>query len=429
MAAYQRFGAGRTPPESGARPDVFVGDYYIRFAEWERSDPTEAAAEARELLRRWEAEDGEVRRLWADMRQWVLDGMRQTYRRTGIDFDLYQYESDTYLHGKEIVQRGVRSGVFRSAEDGSVEIDLSDVGLDVKKLLRSDGTAIYVTQDLGTVVQRHHDFTFDRLIYVVANEQEYHFRVLFELVSRLRLPFADRLAHRSYGMVQLPDGKMKSREGTVVDADDLIDEVRGVVAHAMKRENRYRTKYTAQEQERIAEQIAVASIHYWLVKFDPRTTITFDTEQSISFTGNSGAYILYTIARIHHLLLHASAEEDAGRGGGADDASSVDGNGSADAAQDADAALLTHEIEWELLFLIAQFSEVIWEAGRDSTPFPIAQYLYRLAQTFSRYYHEVPIAIETDKQLRRARLRLARRLLAVLERCCYFLVMPTVSDM
>ena len=420
MAAYQRFADGAVPSDVGARPDTFVGDYYVRFSQWEREDPTVTKI-AQQLLVKWEEGDEAIRRLWRTMRQWVLDGIKQTYRRTDIDFDLYQYESDLYLYGKQIVQNGLDSGVFHAAADGSVEIDLSDVKLGTKTLLRADGTAIYVTQDLGTVVRRYRELDFDRLIYVVANEQEYHFKVLFEIIARLKLPFASRLFHRSYGIVQLPDGRMKSREGTVVDADALIDEVRDAVSREMQSENRYRRRHSDAEKQDIAERIAIASIHYWLMKFDAHKNITFDTEGSISFSGNSGAYILYTIARLHHLLLHGATTDD-NSGTNADDSGTNADDNSA-------GGMPTSDTEWQLLFLIAQFQQVISDAGQAYSPFPVAQYLYRLAHTFSRYYHDVPIAVEKDRALKRARLRLVRRLLLVFERCCYFLVMPTVTNM
>jgi len=412
MAAYQRFGAGSTPQSEQKKPDLFVGDYYVAFDRWQRED-ARALEEAQQMLVKWEQGDAETRELWQQMRAWALTGIAETYRRTDIHFDALQYESDTYLFGKEIVEQGLARAIFRKAHDGAIEIDLSDIGLDTKTLLRADGTSIYITQDLGTAALRHRRWHFDRMIYVVANEQEYHFQVLFEIMKRLQFPFASRLFHRSYGMVKLPDGRMKSREGNVVDADALIDEVHDAVRREMNAESAYLREASGAEQRELAEKIAISSIHYWLLRADPLKDITFDTNQSISFTGNSGAYILYTITRMHHLRTHARHSAEA----------------SDQEASRAPGELLSHELEWQLIFLIAQYEEVIAEAAHNYTPFPIASYLYRLAQLFSRYYHDVPIAKERRPEYRAVRLALIAHLLSLFEHCCHLLVMPIVTDM
>ena len=412
MAAYQKFGNDTTPSDMNVRPDTFVGDYYVRFDRWQQND-TDAMVYAQQLLIKWEQGDAKTRQVWEKMRRWVLDGIMDTYRRTGIQFDVFQYESETYMHGKEIVQQGLKDNIFRRTHDHSIEIDLSDAGLDVKTLLRGDGTAIYITQDLGTIMQRYRAWKFDQAIYVVANEQEYHFRALFEIVSRLNLPFASHLFHRSYGLVHLPDGRMKSREGTVVDADALIDEVRNAVRAEMHVQNRYLKEQSEAQRMTIAEKIAISSIHYWLLKVDPHKNITFDTKKSISFNGNSGAYILYMITRMRHLIMQGET--------------CVPNDIVLDKVPFG--SLLTHDLEWRIVFSMAQFQETISDAARDYSPFPISQYVYALAQLFSRYYHDVPIATAQDVHLRCARLQLIKRLHAIFEQCCYFLVMPTVTNM
>ena len=401
MLAYRKFAEGRTPEQLGVKSDRFVGDLYVQYSQWSSRDPS-AEEEAREMLRRWEAGDSDLRRLWETMNQWTLSGIRDTYRRTGISFDRIYRESETYLLGRKQVEAGLEKGVFYRHEDGSVRLNLEEIGLDTKVLLRSDGTSVYITQDLGTAVSRHKEWPFDELIYVVGNEQEYHFRVLFFALKKLGFPWTRSLRHLSYGMVNLPEGKIKSREGTVVDADDLIDDLAERALAAM------RDKERVENPKDTAEKVALAALHYFLLQVSPAKDMMFRPDESLSFNGNTGPYLQYTMARISALIAKFSPQ-----------ASSVP----------ISADLLCRDDEWEIIRGIAEFPELVERSAEKLDPSILASGLYALARNFSGYYHEVPIARGASRELSTARTALARAVLLTLRRGFYLLNIPVLESM
>ena len=414
MAAYLKYGRGATPLSSGKKSDHFVGDWYVRYTQWEKEEP-HAIEKARELLRRWERGDREVMTTWNTMNGWAESGMAETYRITGVTFDEVDHESETYLRGREEILRHRDAGVLARAEDGSVWIDLTDSGLDKKALLRADGTSLYVTQDIGTILGRYERWRFDQHIYVVASEQRYHFKVLFEILRRMGHQWATRLLHRSYGMVFLPEGKMKSREGTVVDADDLIDSLQTTLVNEIVR----RTREPESTQESATKQItdsalkiAVAALHYWLLKREPHKDVSFDIHKSISFTGDSGAYILYVYARL------ASIRREAVRQGiPAPQLTTINGE------------LLSHPTEWGLVTAIAEFPLILQRAAEALDPSLLCGYLYRMCKLFSQYYHELPIIRKERIEQSQARLALCEALGYTLQHGCRVLLMPVVERM
>ena len=401
MLAYRKFAEGRSPEQLGVKSDRFVGDMYVQYSRWASRDPS-AEEEAREMLRRWEAGDSELRRLWETMNQWALSGIKATYRRTGVSFDRIYRESETYLLGRKQVEAGLEKGVFYRHEDGSIRLDLEEIGLDTKVLLRSDGTSVYITQDLGTAVSRHKEWPFDELIYVVGSEQEYHFRVLFFALKKLGFPWTRSLRHLSYGMVNLPEGKIKSREGTVVDADDLIDDLSERALAAM------RDKERVENPQDTAEKVALAALHYFLLQVSPAKDMMFRPDESLSFNGNTGPYLQYTMARISALIAKFPPE-----------ASSVP----------VSADLLSRDDEWEIIRGIAEFPELAERSAEKLDPSILASGLYALARNFSGYYHEVPIARGSSSELSAARTALARAVLLTLRRGFYLLNIPVIESM
>ncbi len=407
MLAYQKMGQGVSPESTGRKSDHLVGDFYVKYNEWAKEDST-AEEQAQEMLRLWEEGDPEVRKLWARMNHWVLEGIKETYRKTNISFDRYYYESEVYLSGKDLVYKGLEEGVFYKAEDGSIRLDLGELHMDNKILLRSDGTSVYITQDLGTPVARHEDFPFDRLIYVVGAEQEYHFKVLFYALGKLGYPWATSLYHLSYGMVNLPEGKMKSREGTVVDADDLLEEL----THLAKEEIHKRERVDAVEgMDEIAQAVALGALHYYLLQVSPPKDMTFNPRESLSFQGNTGSYLLYTAARINSLLekLENKGEEYEVLSPGYE--------------------LLGGDPEWELAKNLSLFPEVVREGAKALNPSTIATYLYELAKSFSHFYHNCPILQEENKALARGRIELARATLQVLKNGFALMNIPFLTRM
>ncbi len=393
MLAYQKFGHGETPESAGVKGDRLVGDYYVKYDQWSRQDPA-AETQAREMLLAWEAGDEDVVSLWKQMNSWVLEGHAKTYEATGIQFDAIYLESETYSEGKSEILRGVEEGRFYREEDGSVWVDLEPINLDKKILLRADGTSVYLTQDIGTVLARYADWPFDRMIYVVASEQDYHFRVLFYVLDQLGYEWAEDLYHLSYGMVNLPEGKMKSREGTVVDADDLIAELRNLAIGEIQAKER---EDAVGDVESTAHAIAVGALHYFLLQVGPNKDMVFDPKESLSFTGNTGPYLQYMCARISSMLRKA------------------DSQGIGVAPSDIDASLLSTEPEWQLIRLVDRYPMIVEQAGLEYSPAVIATYLYDLAKTFSGYYHEHPILAADHSPVRDARLALARAILLVLK--------------
>ncbi len=401
MLAWQKWGNGITPEKAGKKGDHLIGDFYVLFDKhykaelkeiMERDGITEEEAaklsplmaEAREMLRKWEAKDADVRRLWAMMNEWVYAGFDDTYRRMGVDFDKIYYESDTYLEGKEKVLEGLEKGIMFRKDDGSVWADLSDAGLDQKLLLRADGTSVYMTQDIGTAKLRFRDYPIDKMIYVVGNEQNYHFQVLSLLLDRLGFKWGKDLVHFSYGMVELPEGKMKSREGTVVDADDLMAEMvagaREVSCDLGKLDG-----LTPAEIDEISETVGLGALKYFLLKVDPRKNMLFNPKESIDFNGNTGPFIQYTYARIRSVLRKAAEQGMA------------IGNYS---------AVLPNEKEIALIQTLADFPSTVQEAGRDYSPAVIANYVYELVKQYNQFYHDYSILREEDAGVRSLRLAL-----------------------
>ncbi len=386
MLAYERFGGGRSPESAGVKSDHFVGDFYVKFNEWAKEDPSAEEA-AREMLRRWEAGDGQVRSLWRRMNDWAIKGIEETYRRTGISFDRIYFESETYEAGREEVLKGIASRVFSRDPDGSVWVDLTDVGLDRKVLLRKDGTTVYVTQDIGTAIARRRDYPFDRLIYVVASEQHYHFKVLFNILSRLGFPWAENLHHLSYGMVNLPEGKMKSREGTVVDADDLLDELEGMAAAEIRAKGR---EEEVGDLAATSRAIALGALNYYLLQVSPSKDMVFDPKESISFVGNTGPYLQYMGTRISSIMRKLDELRSP--------------LGEAEFRPE----LLAAGDEWELVKLVGALPDVVARAGDELNPSLVAGYLFTLASTFSRYYHDTPVLHNDDPHLTATRVALAK---------------------
>ena len=402
MLAWQKWGNGVTPESCGKKGDHLIGDFYVAFdqhykaeiadimekeglSKEEAEKRSQLMQEARSMLVRWEDKDPEVRRIWEMMNSWVYAGFDQTYRRMGVDFDKIYYESDTYLEGKEKVLEGLEKGIMFRKDDGSVWADLTADGLDHKLLLRSDGTSVYMTQDIGTAKLRYQDFPIDKMIYVVGNEQNYHFQVLSLLLDRLGFKWGKDLVHFSYGMVELPEGKMKSREGTVVDADDLMDDMvataREVSAGLGKLDG-----MSDEEMAQIAETVGLGALKYFLLKVDPRKNITFNPKESIDFNGNTGPFIQYTYARIRSVLRKA-AESGFAIGSYSD--------------------VVPGEKEIALVQRLADFPAVVAEAGRTYSPALIANYVYDLVKEYNQFYHECSILRESDEAVRSLRLCLS----------------------
>ncbi len=396
MYAWQERFNGATPESSGKKGDHLVGDCYVEFAKMEKEDPS-VMDKVHEMLVKWEQGDPEVRALWEKMNGWVFAGFDETYRSLGISFDKVDYEHDTYLLGKELVRKGLDMGVLVRDPDGSVWCDLTADGLDRKILLRSDGTSVYITQDLGTAERRFAEYDLDSLIYVVGNEQNYHFQVLKLILGKLGFDWADQIYHLSYGMVELPEGKMKSREGTVVDADDLIRKMEEE-AKATSTESGKLADLTEEEKERLYHIIGLGALKYFIIKVDPKKTMLFDPKESIDFNGNTGPFIQYTHARICSILRKAAEQ------GIAYDAASIPDS----------VALSPKEVR--LIKLLGAYPQKVAEAADALSPALIANYAYDLAKEFNQYYHDTPVLREEDGVLLRMRLVLIATLASVLRK-------------
>lgn len=403
MLAWQKWGNGITPEKAGKKGDHLIGDFYVLFsnklkeetaaleAKGMTKEEAEAASplmqEAREMLRKWEAGDPEVRSLWKMMNDWVYAGFDETYKMMGVSFDKIYYESETYLVGKSKVLEGLKKGIFYRCEDGSVWADLRNEGLDEKLLLRADGTSVYMTQDIGTAKLRFDDYPINKMIYVVGNEQNYHFQVLSILLDKLGFEFGKGLVHFSYGMVELPEGKMKSREGTVVDADDLMEEMINT-AREISQELGKLDGLTHEEAEDIARMVGLGSLKYFILKVDPRKNMTFNPKESIDFNGNTGPFIQYTYARICSVLRKAAEQGIV-----------------------LPAALPTNfeisEKEEGLIQLLANFKAIVKEAGETYSPALIANYTYDLVKEYNQFYHDFSILHEDNEQLKVFRLVLS----------------------
>ena len=411
MLAWQKFGNGQTPQSTGLKGDKLVGNFYVEFDKHYKTEITELIAqgkteeeakklapsilEAQEMLLKWEAGDEEVIKLWKTMNQWVYDGFEETYKSVGVDFDSYYYESNTYLLGKEVVQFGLEKGIFEKDPDGSVWIDLTEDGLDRKIVLRSDGTAVYMTQDIGTAIQRVKDNPdIGGMVYTVGNEQDYHFKVLFLILKKLGFEWADSLHHLSYGMVELPSGKMKSREGTVVDADDLMAEMTET-AQSISEELGKLDGYSEEEKATLYKTIGLGALKYYMLKVDPKKQMMFNPEESVDFAGNTGPFIQYTYARIQSILRKAEFEYK---------------NVTLSAVE-----VSLHEKEKELIKQIQLFPETIQNAAHNYSPALIANYTYDLVKEFNSFYQNVSILGESNQDLKVFRVQLANKVAEVIQ--------------
>jgi arginyl-tRNA synthetase len=407
MLAYQAYGEGRTPADEGLKGDHFVGKYYVLFNKLKEEDPA-AEAKAQELLVKWEAKDPEVRSLWQKMKDWVVEGIKVTYERTGVSFDLYDFESDTYALGVENVLAGLEKGVFYREADGSVWADFEDIDLDKKVFLRKDGTSLYITQDIGTAILRHEAWPYDRLIYVVGSEQQYHFRILFETLRRLGYDWASDLHHLAYGMVNLPSGRMKTREGTVVDADDLIDELAALAAKEIEAKGR---EEAVGDSGIVAEKIALGALHYYLLQTGPLKDMLYDPEQSLSFSGDTGPYIQYMGARASSIIRkHLAGEGNAAKG-------------------DPSADRLVSDADWDLVKRIAALPEAVEAAASAMEPSILAAYLHELASGFSAWYRDNPVLANPDADLAASRLELVKAVKRSLETTATLLCLPFLDAM
>lgn len=398
MLAWQKWGDGCTPESTGKKGDHLIGDFYVLFdkhykaevadlvakgmTEDEAKDKAPLMLEARDMLRRWEQNDPEVRHLWETMNSWVYAGFDQTYRRLGVDFDKIYYESQTYLEGKDLVLKGLEEGKMYRRDDGSVWADLRENGLDEKLLLRKDGTSVYMTQDIGTAKLRYRDFPISRMVYVVGNEQNYHFQVLSILLDRLGFAWGKDLVHFSYGMVELPSGKMKSREGTVVDADDLMDTMEQQAAETAA--DRFKDMTPAQARE-TARMVGMGALKYFLLKVDPKKNMLFNPAESIDFNGNTGPFLQYTYARIRSVLRRAGDRDYAA----------------------AELAVPSPK-EAVLIRKVGDFPKVVAEAARTYSPALVANYCYDLAKEYNQFYHDYPMLREEDEAKRNLRLLLSQ---------------------
>lgn len=399
MLAWEKFGNGQTPESTGLKGDKLVGNYYVEFDKLYKSEIKAMVAdgideetakkqapsiiEAQEMLLKWEQNDPEVRKLWEMMNEWVYAGFNQTYSRLGVNFDQVQYESNTYILGKDLIQKGLEDGILYKKDDGSVWCDLTDDGLDQKLLLRSDGTSVYMTQDLGTAVERFKKNDIQKLIYTVGNEQDYHFQVLFKILKKLGYEWADQLFHLSYGMVELPEGKMKSREGTVVDADDLVQEMYQTAKEKSQELGKLES-LSDEEKEKSYETVGLGALKYFILKVDPKKKMLFNPAESIDFNGNTGPFIQYTYARIQSLLAKAdySAKEDLG-------------------------TYLPNESEKDLIMLLSESKDVVSKAAESLSPALVANYVYELVKTYNSFYQNNPILNQDDENAKQFRLQLS----------------------
>ncbi|WP_449389259.1 arginine--tRNA ligase [Chryseobacterium lineare] len=420
MLAWEKFGNGETPEITGTKGDKFVGNYYVKFDQEYKKEIAELIAqgiteeqakkdaplmkEAQKMLLDWENGDEKVRNLWNEMNSWVYKGFGETYKRLGVNFDQIQYESNTYILGKDLIQEGLEKGVLYQKEDGSVWCDLTDEGLDQKLLLRSDGTSVYMTQDLGTAVERFKQNNIQKLIYTVGNEQDYHFQVLFKILGKLGYSWADQLYHLSYGMVELPNGKMKSREGTVVDADDLMQEMHNI-ARAAAEELGKLENLTEEEKAENYESVGMGALKYFMLKVDPKKKMLFNPEESIDFNGNTGPFIQYTYARIQSLLAKANFEY-----------------------KEADGVIL-NEYEKALVMQLANYKVVVQRAAEVLSPALVANYIYDLVKTYNSFYQSNPIMIQEDENVKQIRLNLSDLTAKTIKKSLNLLGIKTVNRM
>ncbi|MEN4758977.1 arginine--tRNA ligase [Chryseobacterium sp. C39-AII1] len=420
MLAWEKYGKGETPDAENIKGDKFVGNYYVKFDQEYKKEIAELIEqgvsedqakkeaplmkEAQKMLLDWENGDEKVRNLWNEMNSWVYKGFNETYSRLGVSFDQIQYESNTYILGKDLIQEGLDKGVLYQKEDGSVWCDLTDEGLDQKLLLRSDGTSVYMTQDLGTAVERFKQNNIQKLIYTVGNEQDYHFQVLFKILGKLGYSWADQLYHLSYGMVELPNGKMKSREGTVVDADDLMQEMHDI-AKSKSEELGKLENFTEEEKNDNYESVGMGALKYFMLKVDPKKKMLFNPEESIDFNGNTGPFIQYTYARIQSLLTKASFEFK--------EIYSID----------------LSQSEKELIMQLANYKVVVARAAEALSPALVANYVYDLVKSYNSFYQSSPILNQEDKNITQFRLNLSDLTAKTIKKSLSLLGIGTVNRM
>lgn len=420
MLAWEKFGNGETPETTNTKGDKFVGNYYVEFdknykteiADLVSKGITEEQAkkdapiikEAQKMLLDWENGDETVRNLWAEMNSWVYKGFNDTYKRLGVDFDQVQYESNTYILGKDLIQAGLDKGVLYQKEDGSVWCDLTDEGLDQKLLLRSDGTSVYMTQDLGTAVERFKQNNIQKLIYTVGNEQDYHFQVLFKILKKLGYEWADQLFHLSYGMVELPEGKMKSREGTVVDADDLMQEMYETAKSKAQELGKLET-LSDEDKEISYETVGLGALKYFMLKVDPKKKMLFNPAESIDFNGNTGPFIQYTYARIQSLLSKAEF------------------------AYKETADVTLNQFEKELIMQLANFKTVVAKSAETLSPALVANYVYDLVKSYNSFYQNNPILNQDDENMKQFRLNVSDLTAKTIKKSLELLGIGTVNRM
>lgn len=420
MLAWEKFGKGETPETSQIKGDKFVGNYYVKFDQEYKKQVSELIAqgsteeqakkdaplmkEAQQMLLDWENGDEKVRNLWKEMNAWVYKGFNETYKRLGVNFDQVQYESNTYILGKNLIQEGLEKGVLYRKEDGSVWCDLTDEGLDQKLLLRSDGTSVYMTQDLGTAVERFKQNNIEKLIYTVGNEQDYHFQVLFKILGKLGYSWADQLYHLSYGMVELPEGKMKSREGTVVDADDLMQDMYDI-AKSKSEELGKLENFTEEEKHENYENVGMGALKYFMLKVDPKKKMLFNPAESIDFNGNTGPFIQYTYARIQSLLVKAGY------------------------TQKEIANVELNQFEKALIMQLANYKTVVAKAAEALSPALVANYVYDLVKAYNSFYQSNPILIQEDENIKQTRLNLSDLTAKTIKKSLELLGIGTVNRM
>ncbi|PRB02003.1 arginine--tRNA ligase [Chryseobacterium sp. MYb7] len=420
MLAWEKFGNGETPETTNTKGDKFVGNYYVEFdknykkeiselveqgvGEEQAKKEASVMKEAQKMLLDWENGDEAVRALWAEMNSWVYKGFNETYKRLGVDFDQVQYESNTYILGKDLIQAGLDKGVLYQKEDGSVWCDLTDEGLDQKLLLRSDGTSVYMTQDLGTAVERFKQNNIQKLIYTVGNEQDYHFQVLFKILKKLGYEWADQLFHLSYGMVELPEGKMKSREGTVVDADDLMQEMYET-AKSKAQELGKLESLSEEDKEASYETVGLGALKYFMLKVDPKKKMLFNPAESIDFNGNTGPFIQYTYARIQSLLSKAGSLQ----------------------TETADIEL--NQSEKELIMQLTNFKTTVAKSAESLSPALVANYVYDLVKAYNSFYQNNPILNQEDENVKQFRLNISDITAKTIKKSLELLGIGTVNRM
>ncbi|TLX23559.1 arginine--tRNA ligase [Chryseobacterium indologenes] len=420
MLAWEKFGNGETPETTNIKGDKFVGNYYVEFDKNYKKEIADLVAqgvgedqakkeapmirEAQQMLVDWENGDENVRALWKEMNSWVYKGFNETYKRLGVDFDQVQYESNTYILGKDLIQAGLDKGVLFQKEDGSVWCDLTDEGLDQKLLLRSDGTSVYMTQDLGTAVERFKQNNIQKLIYTVGNEQDYHFQVLFKILKKLGYEWADQLYHLSYGMVELPEGKMKSREGTVVDADDLMQEMYATAKSKAQELGKLET-LSEEDKEASYETVGLGALKYFMLKVDPKKKMLFNPAESIDFNGNTGPFIQYTYARIQSLLAKA------------------------DYIQKETEDIVLNQFEKELIMQLANFKTIVARSAETLSPALVANYVYDLVKSYNSFYQNNPILNQDDENVKQFRLDLSDLTAKTIKKSLELLGIGTVNRM